>query len=254
MKNSHLGWWVVSGWLLRAAVLSHVCTGTGTALGTVGATPQPHCACSLIKTIPWRSCCCSHQFWCFSSCRQSLSFFLIPVVLCEVRRWSVSWCLWSKWSHATVSLSRAQWNGWFCMSYKIVCNGMRWGIGEEATEKLEHSEFWLRARRIFLQEVAKPWNRFPISFLGDAQNWLGEAPGSLVPLHLVWAGGLAGDPADPCPPHESTVTVQSNLYFCHWLKEHRECWCSTASAVSVCQQQPHNLTELGFFLTENRIP
>lgn len=77
------------------------------------------------------------------------------------------------------------------MLYKIAYNGMRWGIGGEATDTS-----WNMANSGFLkgkyfcsgggQAVEQVAQRgHDISILGGAQNWLGEALGSLLPLCLL---------------------------------------------------------------------
>lgn len=135
------------------------------------------------------------------------SFFLISVVLWEVRRWSVSWYAYTKWSHAIASYNRAQWNCRFRMLYKIVYNGMRWGIGGEATDTswntansgfVKGKYFHSGGGQAVVEQVAERGH--DISVLGDAQNWLGKALGSPLPLCLLWAGGWAEGPAEPCPP------------------------------------------------------
>lgn len=80
------------------------------------------------------------------------------------------------------------------MSYKIVCNGMSWGIGEEATEKLEHSEFWLRARRMFLQ-----W-RWPSPGTGFPSPSLEMLKTDRVRLREAWA---------PCTWSEQEVWLET---------------------------------------------
>lgn len=127
------------------------------------------------------------------------SFFLISVVRWEVRRWSVSRRPYIKWSHTIASFSRAQWNCWVCVLYEIVYNGMRWGVGGEATDtswNMANSGF-VKGKYFYsgggqpVEQVAQGGH--DISILGAAQNRLGKAP-------LLWTGGWAGTPADPCPP------------------------------------------------------
>lgn len=137
------------------------------------------------------------------------------------------------------------------LSLCVVLNSLQWdevGCWRRGNRhKLERGKFWLCERKIFLQWrwptcgtgcPGKAWHLHPWSCSKPA----GQGSTALS-RRLGW------NPCRPLPTPVSlqTVMVQPIRYFCHWLKEREKCWWSTASAISVCQQQPRSHMEVGFF-------